>query len=276
MSQALRRADSPFQSLNASCTLSSSSAMLPILDRPFERGRLPLRSGLRVDFPGESSGGCDGADERSKNYLATRKNTAFPLMIEDTWDFNAVNDTNDIGATHGWFDLFRLAHGVSSVWQPADDGLYARSQLGVSVQLPDRAGHLYREPRPHQHNLSGRWARLVVPRPAIYDRAGDLLWSRATGQRSGIRPLAEFSGAGERRCQPSACQPQAAGLEPVSVSVGQAIYAMYQFLLLPPRRTAGSAHGATSIQNYHNQWIILIPMVTGWTRRRRRLTHYRE
>src|SRR5579872_1900782 len=42
-----------------------------------------------------------------KSYLASIGKNVFPLMIEDTWDFNVVNDTNNIQSTHGWFDMFR-------------------------------------------------------------------------------------------------------------------------------------------------------------------------
>jgi pullulanase/glycogen debranching enzyme len=46
-----------------------------------------------------------------KSYLATKNNPIFPLILEDVFDFGVVNDTNTIGATHGWFDMFR--------WYPA-------------------------------------------------------------------------------------------------------------------------------------------------------------
>jgi pullulanase len=42
-----------------------------------------------------------------KQYCVQKGLATFPLMIEDTWDYNAVGDTNSIGATHGWFDMFR-------------------------------------------------------------------------------------------------------------------------------------------------------------------------
>jgi 1,4-alpha-glucan branching enzyme len=32
---------------------------------------------------------------------------SFPLILEDTWDYQVIADTNAIGATHGWFDMFR-------------------------------------------------------------------------------------------------------------------------------------------------------------------------
>lgn len=32
---------------------------------------------------------------------------SFPLILEDTWDYQVIADTGAIGASHGWFDMFR-------------------------------------------------------------------------------------------------------------------------------------------------------------------------
>jgi glycosidase len=42
-----------------------------------------------------------------KAYLADKKLPNFALMLEDTWDYDVMQDTNEIGATNGWFDMFR-------------------------------------------------------------------------------------------------------------------------------------------------------------------------
>ncbi len=81
-----------------------------------------------------------------KTYLAGINNDKFPLIIEDTWDFSMVQDTNNIGATHGWFDMFRS-------WPASPTGYlafgnrpqpqYLRSaKRRPGFQFPNRPGHL--------------------------------------------------------------------------------------------------------------------------------------
>jgi 1,4-alpha-glucan branching enzyme len=56
------------------------------------------------DFPQQ---GAPALVQELKAYLANAGVQNFPLILEDTWDYRVIQDTNDIGATHGWFDLFR-------------------------------------------------------------------------------------------------------------------------------------------------------------------------
>ena len=37
----------------------------------------------------------------------------FPLILEDEWDWRVIDDTNEIGATHGWFEVFRANAGAA-------------------------------------------------------------------------------------------------------------------------------------------------------------------
>jgi pullulanase/glycogen debranching enzyme len=59
------------------------------------------------DNPQFPTDGAPALMTNLKTWLTTQNNNTFPLIIEDTWDFTAVQDTNNIGATHGWFDMFR-------------------------------------------------------------------------------------------------------------------------------------------------------------------------
>lgn len=56
------------------------------------------------DFPKQ---GAPALMDRLKQYLATKGLPNFALILEDTWDYNVIRDTNEIGATNGWFDMFR-------------------------------------------------------------------------------------------------------------------------------------------------------------------------
>jgi pullulanase len=46
-----------------------------------------------------------------KNYFAGKGMPDYPLMLEDTFDFDVIRDTNNIRATHGWFDMLRSYSG---------------------------------------------------------------------------------------------------------------------------------------------------------------------
>jgi pullulanase len=59
------------------------------------------------DNPEFPTQGAPALMKNLKTYLAGKNNESFPLILEDTWNFNVVQDTNNIGATHGWFDMFR-------------------------------------------------------------------------------------------------------------------------------------------------------------------------
>jgi pullulanase len=52
-------------------------------------------------FPTQGAPALIGALEK------TLGRASFPLILEDTWDYGVIADTNAIGATHGWFDMFR-------------------------------------------------------------------------------------------------------------------------------------------------------------------------
>lgn len=56
------------------------------------------------DFPKQ---GAPAVVAGLKKYLKKKGINEFPLILEDTFDFNVMADTNHIGATNGWFDMFR-------------------------------------------------------------------------------------------------------------------------------------------------------------------------
>ena len=68
-----------------------------------------------------------------------KRGAVFPLRIEDAWGYDAVNNTNIIGATHGSFDTFRSCP-MTYLWygnQPTTDYLRA---LNSAYQFNDPIG----------------------------------------------------------------------------------------------------------------------------------------
>ncbi|HKQ69398.1 MAG TPA: hypothetical protein VJT73_08670 [Polyangiaceae bacterium] len=62
-------------------------------------------SGYRnPDFPAK---GAPALIEALRTWLDAKGLGPFPLIVEDTFDYDVIRDTNALGATGGWFDMFR-------------------------------------------------------------------------------------------------------------------------------------------------------------------------
>ena len=150
------------------------------------------------DNPSVPAEGSPALIKNLKTYLAGKNNPTFPLILEDWWDFRVVNDTNTIGATHGWFDNFRsYPAGEDPTGQPAGYLAYGSQPqtnylrvLNSAYQFNFPIGPvIYLENHDHSSlafNAGGRplWYRAAVP-----DCAGDLPRRGDDRQRSGIRPV---------------------------------------------------------------------------------------
>ena len=74
-----------------------------------------------------------------KSYLATKNLPNFSLMLEDTWDYGVIQDTNQIGATNGWFDMFRSRPGQASTMVASRRNTCACStRRRISTRRPGR------------------------------------------------------------------------------------------------------------------------------------------
>jgi pullulanase/glycogen debranching enzyme len=245
---------SPFQYANR-CTLQFIGDVCQYwIDRFSVDGfRFDQVSGF--DFPGNPSEGATALMSVLKSYLATQNNTVFPLMIEDTWDFDAVHDTNTIGATHGWFDLFRsspmsyLPYGN----QPTTDYLRV---LNAAYEYNFPIGPvIYIENHDHTSvtfQAGGRdwWFRVQPYMIALATSAGAVLL--ANGQEFGRSQ--SFPEPGDDDANHPRVSPRPLDWSQSTDSVGQAVYAMYQFLLHLRQSHPGLRTPNFYPDNYDQQW----------------------
>jgi pullulanase/glycogen debranching enzyme len=208
------------------------------------------------DFQQNPSEGATALMSVLKTYLAKKNNHVFPLMIEDTWDYAAVNDTNNIGATHGWFDLFRSAPASYLPYgnQPTTDYLRV---LNSAYEYDFPIGPvIYIENHDHStatFEAGGRewWFRVQPYMIALATGAGAVLL--ANGQEFGrSQYLPENDGGlppGQQRVNPRPLD-----WSQSTDGIGQTIYAKYQFLLQLRRNHAGLRTPNFYPDNYDQQW----------------------
>jgi pullulanase len=161
-----------------------------------------------------------------KTYLAGESKNVFPLTIEDTWDYSAVNNTNIIGATHGWLDNFRsLPMGYIS-YSNQPDTAYLRA-LNSAYQFNYPIGPvIYIENHDHEtitFAAGGRdsWFRVQPYMIALATCPGALLI--ANGQEFGRSEYMPENG-------PSRVSPRPLNWAEATDNIGSTIQARYQFL----------------------------------------------
>ncbi len=176
--------------------------------------------------------GAAGLMADLKTYLAGERKDVFPLMIEDTWDYTAVNNTNIIGATHGWFDNFRSCP-MAYLWygnQPSTAYLRA---LNSAYQFNYPIGPvIYIENHDHTtitFQAGGRdwWFRVQPYMIALATCPGALLI--ANGQEFG---RSQYLPEDDSNLPPSQgrVNPRPIDWTESTDNIGQTIQARYQFL----------------------------------------------
>jgi len=208
------------------------------------------------DFPQTPSEGATALMEVLKTYLATRNNTVFPLMIEDTWDYSAVNDTNNIGATHGWFDLFRSSP-MSYLWygnQPTTDYLRV---LNSAYEYNFPIGPvIYLENHDHTtvtFQAGGRdwWFRVQPYMIALATCSGAALL--ANGQEFGRSQFLPENDSGLPDNQ-KRVNPRPLDWSQSTDDIGKTIYQRYMFLLQLRKDHAGLRSPNFYPDTYDDQW----------------------
>jgi pullulanase len=205
------------------------------------------------DFPQNPCEGATALISNLKTYLAGQKKTVFPLTIEDTWDYNAVNDTNNVGATHGWFDPFR---GAATAFLPYGNQpqTYYLRVLNSAYQFDfPKAPVLYLEN--HDHTTvtflaGGRewWFRVQPYMIAMATCSGALLIGN--GQEFG---RSEFIPDSDTPTQKRVA-PRPLDWSQSTDPIGEKIESVYQFLFKLRKDHAGLRSPNFYPDTYDQQW----------------------
>jgi pullulanase len=207
------------------------------------------------DFPTQ---GAPALVSELKNYFAGKGIADFPLMLEDTFNFDVIRDTNNIGATHGWFDMFRSYSGDALSFSNRPQPDFMRVLNSAKDFNYPISPLIYLENHDHSTVTSragGRnsWYRIQPYMIALATSPGAIML--ANGQEFGRSEFMPEPGqdANLRRNQQRVNSRPLRWAESAD-SIGQTIRARYEFLLQMRKNYPGLRSAAFYPDFYDGQW----------------------
>jgi pullulanase len=178
------------------------------------------------DFPTQ---GAPALVKNLKNYLGDQ----FPLILEDTWDYAVIKDTDTIGATHGWFDMFRSRPATALGYGNRPQPEYMRV-LNTAKDFNSPIGPvIYLENHDHSTitNCSGGrdlWYRVQPYMVALATSSGAVML--ANGQEFGRSEYLPEDDSGLPKAQ-QRVNPRPLRWNEAADAIGTTIQGRYRFLL---------------------------------------------